>query len=315
MKNFLYTLCAFLLCSASLPAQGQDGANAKSSLKKLQVLDSIQLAYTEAGNGKETILFIHGLGGTRQHWQQTLPALSSNYRVLAVDLPGYGDSRLQKVPQDSMLHYFSASLLALMDSLSIPEAHLVGHSMGGQIAMLFALEHPERVQKLVLAAPAGIETFTEAEGQGLRAFAANTYPQKPSEAQIRQNYALNFYQKPEAAEGLIQERLALNESAYFPTYANVLIKAVNGMLDTPVASRLAELQAPVLLIFGKEDRLIPNRYLHPNLTTEALAQQAQQTLPKSQLLMLPNAGHLLMFEQPDAFNQALKDFLNKTDPN
>lgn len=312
MKNILLMLCLLGLEAGSLLAQG---ISSSAVLRIQPVLDSINLAYTEAGEGAETLLLIHGLGGTRSHWQQTIPALSKDYQVLAVDLPGYGDSQFQAVPQDSLLHFFSKSLLALMDSLSIPKAHIVGHSMGGQIAMLFALKHPERVQKLVLAAPAGIETFTEAEGQGLRAFAANTYPQKLSEAQIRQNYALNFYRMPEAAEGLIQERLVLNASSYFPTYAKVLIKAVEGMLNSPVASRLSELKSPVLILFGKEDKLIPNRFLHPGLTAEGLAKQAQQAIPKSQLMMLPEAGHLLMFEQAEAFNQALKNFLNTTNPN
>jgi pimeloyl-ACP methyl ester carboxylesterase len=312
MSKFFCIVCLLLLETASLFAQTEPFSG---RLQKQWVLDSIPLAYTEAGKGPETILFIHGLSGTRRHWEQTLPALSKEYRTMAVDLPGYGESRLQEVPEESLMHFFAKSLLALMDSLSIAKVHVVGHSMGGQIAMLLALEHPERIQKLVLVAPAGIETFSEAEAQGLRTFAANTYPQKLSEAQIRQNYALNFYQMPEAAESLIQERLALNDSFYFPTYANVLIKAVEGMLDEPVASRLKELEPSTLLLFGEDDQLIPNRYLHPGLTTEALARQGQQAIPESQLIMLPEAGHLLMFEQPEAFNQTLKNFLYKTNPN
>lgn len=312
MNYFFSIACLLILETGSLFAQT---GSFSAPLRKQLVLDSISLAYTEAGQGAETILFIHGLGGTRQHWEQTLPALSKEYRALAVDLPGYGDSRLKEVPEDSLLYFFANSLLALMDSLEISVAHLAGHSMGGQIAMLLALEHPERVQKLVLASPAGLETFTEAEGQVLRTYAATAYPKKLEEEKIRQNYALNFYQMPEGAEGLIQERLALNESSYFPIYANVLIKAVEGMLQTPLASRLSELEPPVLILFGKEDQLIPNRYLHPELTTTALARGGQQAIPKSQLIMLPEAGHLLMFEQPEAFNQALKNFLNKTDPN
>lgn len=312
MKNFLFITGILWLLSGSLFAQTEPFS---VSLQKQWVLDSIPLAYSEAGKGEEAILFIHGLGGTRRHWGQTLPALSKEYRALAVDLPGYGDSRLQEVPEDSLLHFFANSLLALMDSLSLSKTHVVGHSMGGQIAMLLALEHPERIQKLVLAAPAGIEAFTEAEGQGLRTYAATAYPQKLTEEKIRQNYTLNFYQTPEGAEELIQERLALNESSYFPIYANVLIKAVEGMLDTPLASRLPELEPPVLILFGKEDQLIPNRYLHPELTTEALARSGQQAIPKSQLIMLSEAGHLLMLEQPEEFNQALKNFLNKTNPN
>lgn len=312
MKNPLFILGLLWLLSGNLIAQ-ENGFT--PTLRQQTVLDSITLAYTEAGQGAETILFIHGLGGTRRHWEQTLPGLSKEYRTLAVDLPGYGDSRLEEVPQDSLLHFFANSLLALMDSLTISNAHVAGHSMGGQIAMLLALEHPERVQKLVLAAPAGFETFTEAEGQGLRAYAAASYPEKLTEEKIRQNYALNFYQLPAVAEGLIQERLALNESSYFPMYASILIKAVEGMLDTPVASRLGELETPVLILFGKEDQLIPNRYLHPGLTTEGLAKSGQQAIPQSQLIMLPDAGHLLMVEQPEAFNKALKNFLHKTDPN
>lgn len=312
MKKFFFIVCLLMLETGSLFAQTEPFS---ASLQKQWVLDSIPLAYTEAGQGAETILFIHGLGGTRQHWHKTLPALSKEYRALAVDLPGYGDSWLEEVPQDSLLHFFANSLLALMDSLEISAAHLAGHSMGGQIAMLLALEHPERVQKLVLAAPAGIETFTEAEGQGLRTYVATAYPQKLTEEKIRQNYALNFYQMPEGAEELIQERLALNESSYFPIYANVLIKAVEGMLNAPLASRLPELEPPVLILFGREDQLIPNRYLHPEFTTEALARSGQQAIPRSQLIMLPEAGHLLMFEQPEAFNQALKNFLKNTNPN
>jgi pimeloyl-ACP methyl ester carboxylesterase len=87
------------------------------------------------------------------------------------------------------------------------------------------------------------------------------------------------------------------------------------MLDEPVASRLKELEPSTLLLFGEDDQLIPNRYLHPGLTTEALARQGQQAIPESQLIMLPEAGHLLMFEQPEAFNQTLKNFLYKTNPN
>lgn len=313
MKKNLYIIIVFLMGAGSLPAQTVTVA--PSLLQKQQVLDSIQLAYSEAGKGAETIFLIHGLGGNRHHWQQSIPFLSREYRVLAVDLPGYGDSPLQAVPNDSLLHFFSASLLALMDSLSIPKAHFVGHSMGGQLAILFALENPGRVQKLVLAAPAGIETFTEAEAQGLNAYAKQACPQKLPEAQIRQNYAINFYQMPEASEALIQERLQLNESDYFPTYAQVLTRAVEGMLQTPVADRLQALAPPVLIVFGEEDKLIPNRLLHPQLNTKAVAEKAQEAIPDSQLIMLAEAGHLLMFEQPETFNQALQNFLNKSNAN
>ena len=305
----IYVLIALLLagCTA-LPGQDE----AQLSVHTQYVLDSIPVAYASAGEGKETILFIHGLGGTRKHWQQNMPALSRNYRTIAVDLPGYGDSKLPEVPEGNLLQFFSKSLLALMDSLSIRKAHVAGHSMGGQVAMLLAFEHPERVQKLILAAPAGLETFTEAESAGLKQYAAATFPVVQPEKQIRENFLLNFYQIPEQAEMLIQDRLRLNESSDYSMYAKVLTAGVEGMLHMPVASRLSELKSPVLIVFGKEDKLIPNRYLHPSLTTEEVAKVGQQAIPESRLAWIPEAGHLLMFEKPEAFNKIALNFLKNT---
>ncbi|WP_017732101.1 alpha/beta fold hydrolase [Nafulsella turpanensis] len=313
MKKLALLLLLILTGTAGLMAQGAAPA---LSFREQQLPGSVELAYTEGGEeNKETILFLHGLGGSREHWQQNLPELAEQFNVLAVDLPGYGDSSIPAVPQDSLLYFFSDVLSSFLDSLSISKAHVVGHSMGGQLAMLFALEHPEQVQKLILAAPAGLETFTEAEAASLKKYAAATFPQKQPEAQIRMNYAMNFYQMPETAEQLIQDRLALNESEAFPAYAKILIEGVEGMLDTPLLNRLAEVEQPTLIVFGQEDRLIPNRLLHPNLTTEAVAQKGLQAIPESQLEIVPEAGHLLMYEKPEVFNELLIQFLNHTKNN
>ena len=299
IKQLLFSLC---FCCLVLTAQAQQQ-------KTQKVLDSLNLSYTEAGKGKETTILLHGLGGTKEHWQRNLQGLGQQYRVLAPDLPGYGESKLSAVPGENLLHYFSKAVLALMDSLSIDKAHIVGHSMGGQLALLLALEHPQRVNRLILVAPAGIETFSPQEAAGLKAYAASTFPQKQSEAQIRQAWTLNFHKMPVEVEPLIQKRVQLNSTDYFTTYAKVLEGGVAGMLDAPVAHRLGEVKAPALILFGTEDKLIPNRYLHPNVTTELVAKQAQEGISNSQLVLLPEAGHLLQFEQAEAFNKALLQFL------
>lgn len=299
-KIFLYSLC--FCCITAF-------ANAQQQQKNQLLLDSISVSYTEAGSGNETLILLHGLGGNKKHWMRNIQALSKHYRVLALDLPGYGDSKLQAVPEGNLLNFFSKAVVALMDSLNIEKAHLVGHSMGGQLATLLTLEHPERVHTLTLAAPAGIETFTPQEAAGLKTYAATTFPQKQSEEQVRQAWALNFHQQPAEVEALIQERLQLNKSAYYPIYAKVLEGGVSGMLEAPVAQRLGEVEVPVLILFGAEDKLIPNRYLHPNLSTQTVAQQAKASIPDSQLVLLPAAGHMLQFEQPQAFNKALLQFL------
>jgi pimeloyl-ACP methyl ester carboxylesterase len=301
-----------LLVASSSPAPAQ---SSPITVRQQLVLDSLPMTYSEAGGGKETILLIHGLGGNRRHWQANLAALGQDFRTIALDLPGYGASQLAEVPSGNLLHFFSTALAAFMDSLSIGQAHICGHSMGGQLAMLFSLRHPERVAKLILAAPAGFETFTQQEAAGLKQYAEASYPQIQPEAQIRTAYAMNFSQVPEAAEELIQERLALNSSSYFPTYVNVLIGAVSGILDAPVADRLSEIGHETLIIFGEEDKFIPNRHLHPELSTEAVARKGQQEITGSRLELIPDAGHLLMLEKPATFNELIKDFLKSTNPN
>lgn len=323
MKNLLYiificSLCSKLLaCSSGSKGSGEspDPAFAQQQTEQLQeqrVMDNIPMAYAQRGSGEATIIFLHGLGGNHRHWQANLPALSKDFRTIAVDLPGYGASQLETVPGDSLLHFFSDALVAFMDSLSLPQAHICGHSMGGQLAILFSLQHPERVSKLILAAPAGLETFSQQEAESLLQFAEATFPQPQSETQIRAAYAMNFTQLPEAAENLIKERLEMNEDPYFPTYAKVLIGGVKGMLETPVAGRLSEIRQPTLILFGQDDKLIPNRHLHPDLTTEAVVRKGHQEIPHSQLELIPEAGHLLMLERPAAFNRLIKDFLKKT---
>jgi pimeloyl-ACP methyl ester carboxylesterase len=306
LYRIFYPLCCLLLCLGAT-------CQAQAPARQLQPLpNGASMAYTEAGRGKETLILIHGLGGNQKHWQQNLPGLGKHFRVLALELPGYPQAPLQALPEGNMLQYWSEALLAFMDELGIEKAHLAGHSMGGQLALLFALEHPHRVHKLVLAAPAGLETFSEQEAAGLKAYAAASYPQKQGEEQIRQAWALNFSGPlPAAAEALMAERLQLNDSPYYSTYAQVLQTGVAGMLEAPVANRLGELQLPVLLLFGADDQLIPNRYLHPGLTTEAVAQQGKAAIAGSQLVLLPKAGHMLQFEQPEAFNRAVIAFLTQ----
>jgi pimeloyl-ACP methyl ester carboxylesterase len=272
----------------------------------------VKLAYTEVATDHTNVpplVLLHGLGGSRKHWYRNLPGLSRHYRCLVPDLPGYGQSDIASLPDGNILSFFSETLLAFMDSLQLPSAVLVGHSMGGQLATLFALQHPERVQALVLAAPAGLETFTETEAASILQYARYTFPQKLSEAQLRQNLNANFSKPPAQAEMLLQDRLALNNAEDFPQYAQVLLKGVEGMLSAPVANQLSHLKPPVLILFGKEDALIPNRLLHPNLSVEAVAKQAQEQIPQAQLQLISPAGHLLQFEQPEDFNNKLHSFL------
>ena len=242
-------------------------------------LSSGKLAYVEKGKGR-VILFIHGLGGNLSHWLKSVNELSSAYRCIAIDLPGYGwsDKKIDTKGKDQ-LQFYADAINEFLKKKKIKRVVLVGHSMGGQTAIITALQN-KRVKKIVLMAPAGLETFTEKEGELLISVTPPTVFEKQDETTIRNNFKLNFFQQPPDAEQLIQDRLSMKKCSDFNLYCETVSAGVKGMLAHPVKDSLQYFKKPVLIIFGANDMLIPNRYLHPNLKTEELAKQAAALMQK-----------------------------------
>ncbi|MFA0961203.1 alpha/beta fold hydrolase [Roseivirga sp. BDSF3-8] len=279
-------------------------------------VNDLNIGYIDEGEGPQTIIFLHGLGGYIKHWQPTLDTLTHHYRCIAVDLPGYGYSQngdlTARLGDQNILKFFGETVFALMDSLQIDQAVLAGHSMGGQTAILMALRHPQRVSSLVLASPAGFETFTPQEGAALAPYSTPEFLKNQNEQAIRQSFALNFHEEmPPGAEDLIQDRLDLRSTPLMDHYVNVVSAGVRGMLQAPVFDKLSALQMPVLIAYGDGDKLIPNRYLHPTLTTRKVAEQGAGEIPNSTLVMIPEAGHMMPFEKPAEFATTVIKFLNE----
>lgn len=277
------------------------------SSRQVQV-DSLRISYTEAGKG-EPLLMIHGLGGNASHWKRNMEQLSKTYHCIAVDLPGYGSSEpANRTDAASQLDFYAGTLAAFMKKLQLPSAVVMGHSMGGQVAMILALEHAALVKKLILIAPAGLEMFTATEGSLLSAYATAAFYEKQDSAAIRRSYQANFFNMPEAAQQLVQERIALKQCPFFGSYCAQIPMGVKGMLGHPVAESLAEILQPALVLFGEKDALIPNKILHPSLTVAAVAAVAKQ-MPAATVQLIPEAGHLLQYEKPKAVNEAVIRFL------
>ncbi len=267
------------------------------------------VAFYDSGGAGEPVLFVHGLGSNLSFWRENLVAFEeAGYRALALDLPGYGLSGKADVP--GTMPFFAETVAGFLGALGVEEAHYVGLSMGGQVGLTFALEHPERLRKLVLVSPAGIETFTDEEAAALTGLMTPEAIQNTPPAQVRQNIALNFAAYDSARYGWIfEQRQALRQQADYASYAEANARAIAGMLDGPVFDRLGEVEAPTLVLFGTGDKLIPNRFLHPELTAEAVAQSAAAALPNAKLQMIEDAGHLLIIERPEAFSSAVLAFL------
>jgi pimeloyl-ACP methyl ester carboxylesterase len=268
----------------------------------------ITVGYMDEGRGERTLLFVHGLGSYAPAWLKNIEDLKKDYRCIAMDLPGYGHSSKADYPGD--MTFYAGVIADLIRHLKIEPVTLVGHSMGGQIAMVTALGHPDLVSGLVLVAPAGFETFHKGQKQWFReVFTPDMVRLTPVEA-IRNNYATNFYRFPRDAEFMINDRIAIRSAADFRWYCDIIPKNVRGMVDQPVHELLPEISQPVLTIFGQNDNLIPNRYLNGG-TTEAIAHEGSRRIPNSLLVMIPKAGHFVQFEKSDQVNKAIRGFLGK----
>lgn len=303
-------LAALMAVPPSAPADTTDLPFYPEPISHVEV-DGRALAVYDGGGEGAPVVLVHGLGTNLAFWRETIPALeAAGRRVIALDLPGYGLS--DKADVSGTMPDFAAAVAGTMDALGVAEADVVGISMGGQIALTLALDHPDRVRRLALLSPAGIETFTEAESAGMKALVTPAAIANTPEAQVQANVAANFDAYDESRDGwILEQRRAVVARADFPDYAAANAASVAGMLDGPVVERLGEISAPTLVLYGAGDRLIPNPYLHPGLTTEAVADSAQSLLPHATVELVPDAGHLVMLERPDVVHARLVAFLDE----
>jgi len=275
-------------------------------VKKVSLSDTMTIAYADLGTGKQTIIFIHGLGSYLPAWKKNLPELSKNYRCIAIDLPGYGKS--SKKPHSGMMDFYADVLIKFMDKLKLKSAIIAGHSMGGQIAMVAALKYTNRIDKLILVSPAGFETYSPGEKQWFRDAMTTASVKNTSARQIRINLVNNFYNMPADAEFMVTDRLAMRNAKDFDNYCYNVARSVHGMVDQPVYDLLDKIKQPTLIVFGEKDNLIPNPYLTGGKTVD-IAMIGKEKIPDSKLVMIPDAGHFVMFEKSEIFNQSVVDFL------
>jgi pimeloyl-ACP methyl ester carboxylesterase len=271
-------------------------------------LSNIEVGYIDEGKGSETIFLIHGLGSNAKGWIKTIPVLAETYRVIALDLPGYGKS--SKGYYDYSMDFYAEILKRMMDELGISQAIVAGHSMGGQIAMTMALKYPQRVTRLILFAPAGFERFDEGEGAWMKKAMHPEFVRKTTVDGIDKNLRSNFYNYPADARFMIDERIAIRGAAGFKDYCYAVSRNVFAMLDGPVWMKLEKITQPTLIIFGENDLLIPNRFLHAGFT-EDIARIGDEKIPNSTLKMIPQCGHFVQFEKASEVNQSVLDFLQK----
>jgi len=272
-------------------------------------VDGLKIAYLDLGSGPRTIILIHGLGSNLTFWKENLDALSRNYRVLALDLPGFG--RSSKANYGYSMAFFARAVDGFMDQLGIEDGVLMGHSLGGQVAMTHALRYPGKATELILIAPAGLEPFEPSEAAWLaEVVTAKAVMHKDAEA-VYTSVAGNFYHMPREADFLVNDRLKIIEGPDFAQYCYANSRAVAAMVEGPVWDRLGEIAVPVLVVFGEADQLIPNPVIHGG-STRRLATRSVARFPDARLVMVPRAGHMVQFERAARVNEEVLEFLQGT---
>lgn len=242
------------------------------------------------------VLMLHGFAGNLQTWDAWARDLSGSLRVIRLDLPGSGLSHPD--PTGDYSDRRSVQLiLTLMDQLYLDRASVVGHSMGGRIAWMLAATHPQRVNKLVLLAPDGFASAGEAYG---------AKPEVPIKLQLMRftlpKWLLRLNLEPAYANTttLTDERTTLyHDLMLAPGSRQALMARLQQRVLVDPLPLLQHISAPTLLLWGKQDALIPF----------ANAANYTQAIPHSRLLALEGVGHLPQEEAPELSRPQVRDFL------
>ncbi|MES2725837.1 MAG: alpha/beta hydrolase [Bacteroidota bacterium] len=279
-------------------------------MNKTFITSDIEIAYNESGKGKQTILFIHGLGNHKGIWNYTTENLSKKFRCIAIDLPGNGNSSHGNYPYS--MFFYAECLKKLIDVLQLETIHLVGHSMGGHIAMVFALRYPHLVSKLVLIAASGLEYFSELDKMMVNQSIQMGQFMYSNEFYLENAIKQSFYRfDHKLINKVIDESKAFIPLQKTGNWQQMITASINGMLSEQVQQFLPQINQETLIIFGENDAMIPNLLLHPTETVSSIAKKAEALIENSEVLLLKNAGHFVQIEKSDEVNAAIQAFIEK----
>ena len=257
-----------------------------------------QLALDDLGSG-EPLVLVHGIATDRSIWDLTVGALSRGRRVITIDVPGFGAS--EPVGEDFDLREVGDRIVEGLAAARIDGPFdLVGHSLGGGIAIMLAASHKELVRRLVLVAPAGLRPFPAAISNLLAAGADAVLAARRGAAPLVDTWW---------GRRLLLALTAADAAEVPPTIARQMIDAsatakrtaaaLATITSTDLRFTLAHTQMPLGVIWGEADRTVPIRALDDLLLAR----------PDAEVIRIPDAGHVPMIERPDQFVEALQTLI------
>ena len=242
-----------------------------------------EFRWLERGEG-EPVVFLHGLMGRMDHWEQSLEALERLCRPLALSLP-----ILEADLPETSIEEIGRYVLRFLDALDIPRAVIGGNSLGGHVALEMALSYRERVSGLILTGSSGL--FERSFTRGV--------PHRPTEAYVRQKMKEVFFDPTLVTPEWVE---SVRRTVTTPASALRVIRFARAAKRHNLEDRLDSIEAPALLVWGKDDRI----------TAPDVAERFHALLPDARLVFLSSCGHAPMLERPEAFNVAVAEWLADT---
>jgi pimeloyl-ACP methyl ester carboxylesterase len=264
---------------------------------------NINTRYWTAGDKGSAVVLVHGLGSSIEDWVHNVGALAQRHRVYALDLLGFG--RSDKTPLTRDLNDLVRFINDFMGTLGIDRAALIGNSMGGGLVLAFALEYPEKVDKLVLVDNGGMGRNVILDFKLCSLPFVGELLTRPSLKTTALLWKKMVYDSnlvtPEVVE--LSYRLATEpgtkKALLAALRAGINLFGQRDKLTRQILARLNTIKAPTLVIWGNQDRIIP----------VAHARVAVDNIPGARLELFDRCGHMPMFEYPDKFNRLVLDFL------
>ena len=240
--------------------------------------------YSCSERDKTPLILIHGAGGSYLHWPTEIRRMGGE-NILAIDLPGHGNSGGEG---EQTIKAYSETVLSFFDEMGLDQPTIVGHSMGSAIAQLLCLNHPERVQRLILI---GAGAMFRVHPDILRLSTSEiTFPEVVS---MVMDWVFSS-QTPKRLVELAGERMAQVPPA-------VVHNDFLACKAFDIRDQVREIQQPVLVICGSEDQMTPVRF----------SQFLMEELPAARLEIIPNAGHMVMLEQPEMVANLIREFIEE----
>lgn len=258
-------------------------------------INSVELFYKVIGEG-EPVAFLNGVLMTADAWAQQTSVLGRRYRCILHDCRGQLMSEKPDQPYSMKLH--AEDLGCLLDHLEIERCHVVGTSYGGEIGMVFAIAHPERVKSLtVISSVSEVDPLLRAHTQAW-ASAANTGDLETLLLGLRSLcYSETYLAKNEQAVLRSEQMMRGLPQEFFSAF----VRLVDAFLELEITEELSRVRTPTLVVVGERDLIKTPRH----------SQIIAHAIPNAEHVIIPGAGHAVVYEHPDVINTLISGFVEK----